>query len=144
MSTWLAKPVIAQSIYTFFYNIQHICLDFKDFSAQTCMHIDRQWHAHSHTCMHTHCTSRGNGIEKKICEKRRVFERSDRGSMMDRNRELVPGHWGPVRAWGRDSSVGRASDWKARRNTDAGLSPQSSKGFFSQSQLPVQTLLQCP
>ena len=40
MSTWLAKPVIAQSIYTFFYNIQYIYLDFKDFNTQTCMHID--------------------------------------------------------------------------------------------------------
>ena len=74
MSTWLAKPVIAQSIYTFFYNIQYIYLDFKDFNTQTCMHIDWQRHTHSHTCMHTHCTSRGNETERKICEKRKVFE----------------------------------------------------------------------
>ena len=45
---------------------------------------------------------------------------------------------------GRDSSVGRASDWKARSNTDAGSSPRCGKGFFSRSQLPVQTLLRCP
>ena len=41
------------------------------------------------------------------------------------------------------SSAGRASNWKARCNTDGGSSPKCSKGFFSQSQLPVQTLLQC-
>ena len=33
---------------------------------------------------------------------------------------------------------------KARRNTDASSSPRCGKGFFSQSQLPVQTLLRCP
>ena len=43
-----------------------------------------------------------------------------------------------------DSSVGRASDWKSRRNTDAGSSPRCGKGFFSQCQLSVQTLLRCP
>ena len=41
------------------------------------------------------------------------------------------------------SSVGRASNWKARCNTDVGSSPKCSKGFFSQSQLPVQTLFPC-
>ena len=41
---------------------------------------------------------------------------------------------------GRSSSVGRASDWKARRNTLAGSSPHWGKGrFFSQGQLPVHT-----
>ena len=30
---------------------------------------------------------------------------------------------------GRDSSVGRESNWKARRNTDVGLSPRCGKGF---------------
>ena len=44
----------------------------------------------------------------------------------------------------RDGSVGRASDRIARHNTDRGSSPQCSKGFFSQSPLPVQTLLRCP
>ena len=39
------------------------------------------------------------------------------------------------------SSVGRISDWKARLNTDMGLGPRCSKGFFSQSQLLVQTLM---
>ena len=39
-----------------------------------------------------------------------------------------------------NSSVGRASDWKARRSTDAGSSPRWGQRFFSQSQLPVQTL----
>ena len=29
-------------------------------------------------------------------------------------------------------------------NTDAGSSPRRGKGFFSQSQLPVQTVLRCP
>ena len=38
------------------------------------------------------------------------------------------------------SSVGRASDWPA---ADAGSMPWCGKGFFSQSQLWVQTLLQC-
>ena len=33
---------------------------------------------------------------------------------------------------------------KPRRNTDAGSSPRCGKGCFSQSQLPVQTLLRCP
>ena len=46
--------------------------------------------------------------------------------------------------WGEDSSVGRAPDWKARHNTDARSSPQCSKGFFSQSQLSLKTLLRCP
>ena len=39
------------------------------------------------------------------------------------------------------SSVGRASD---RRATDAGSFHRCGKGFFSQSQLSVQTLLRCP
>ena len=43
-----------------------------------------------------------------------------------------------------NSSVGRASDRKARRNTDMGSTAQCDKGFFSQSQVPVQTLLRCP
>ena len=38
------------------------------------------------------------------------------------------------------NSVGRASDWPA---ADAGSMPWCGKGFFSQSQLWVQTLLQC-
>ena len=33
---------------------------------------------------------------------------------------------------------------KPRRSTDAGSSPWCGKGFFSQSQLSVQTLLRCP
>ena len=44
---------------------------------------------------------------------------------------------------GRDSSAGRASDWRARRNADAGLIPQCFKGFFLKCRLSVQTLLQC-
>ena len=36
------------------------------------------------------------------------------------------------------------SDWKARHNTNSSSNPQCCKGFFSQSQLSVQTLLQCP
>ena len=47
-----------------------------------------------------------------------------------------------IRVW--DSAVGKASDWKAWHNTDAGSSPWCGKGFFSKSQLPVQTLLMCP
>ena len=39
------------------------------------------------------------------------------------------------------SSVSRASDW---HTTDTGPIPWCSKGFFSQSQLSVQTLSQCP
>ena len=39
------------------------------------------------------------------------------------------------------SSVGKASD---RHATDAGSIPRCGKGFFSQSQLPVQTLLRFP
>lgn len=38
-----------------------------------------------------------------------------------------------------DSSTGKASYWKARRNADAGLIPQGGKGFFSQR--PVQCRL---
>ena len=45
---------------------------------------------------------------------------------------------------GRDSSAGRATDWKARRSTDAVSSPRCGKEFFSQNQLPVQTLLRYP
>ena len=46
--------------------------------------------------------------------------------------------------WSGDSLFSKASDWKARRNTDAGSSPRCGKRFFSQSQLSVQTLWQCP
>ena len=46
------------------------------------------------------------------------------------------GGWG----WG-GSSAGRVSGWKARRNTDTGLIHRCGKGFFSQSQVPVQTLV---
>ena len=42
--------------------------------------------------------------------------------------------------WG-GSSVATASD---RHAPDSGLIPRSGKGFFSQSQLSVQTLLRCP
>ena len=45
---------------------------------------------------------------------------------------------------GGDNSVGRASNWKAKRNTDAGSSPLRSKGFSSHCQLPAQALLWCP
>ena len=41
---------------------------------------------------------------------------------------------------GQASSVGRAWDRKARRNTDASSSLRSGKGFFSQSQRSVKTL----
>ena len=41
---------------------------------------------------------------------------------------------------GRHSSAGWASDWKGgRHRTDAGSSPCCGKGFFSHSQLSVQT-----
>ena len=43
--------------------------------------------------------------------------------------------------WWGCSSVGRVLDWHA---ADANLIPQCGKGFFSQSPLLVQTLLQCP
>ena len=44
-----------------------------------------------------------------------------------------------------ECSVGRASDWEARCNTDVGSSvhPWCGKGFLSQSQLSVQALLCC-
>ena len=41
-------------------------------------------------------------------------------------------------------TMGRASGPNVRRNTDAGSSPRCGKWFFSQSQLPVQTVLRCP
>ena len=44
---------------------------------------------------------------------------------------------------GRNTSADRMSDGEARLNTVTGSSPQRSKEFFSQSQLPVQTVLQC-
>ena len=50
-------------------------------------------------------------------------------------------HW--TMAKGPDSSGGRASDSKPRRNTDAGSSPRCDKGFFSHSQHSVQTRLRC-
>ena len=40
----------------------------------------------------------------------------------------------------RDSSGGRTSHRKSRRNTGTGSIPRSGKAFFSQSQLSVQTL----
>ena len=44
---------------------------------------------------------------------------------------------------GRDGSVGRVSDGKVRRNTDAGSNPWRAKGLFSQSPLSVRTLSRC-
>ena len=44
--------------------------------------------------------------------------------------------------WGRDSSVGRVSEWKARHNTDAGLSPPCGMGFFPKVNFQCR-LLQC-
>ena len=44
----------------------------------------------------------------------------------------------------RDSSVNSTSSGKARCNADASWSPWCSKAYFFQSQLSVQTLLQCP
>ena len=46
----------------------------------------------------------------------------------------------PVWGWG-CSSVDRASD---RHAADVGTIPRCGKGFFSQSQLSVQTLFRCP
>ena len=43
-----------------------------------------------------------------------------------------------------NSSAGRASDCKARRNADTGSSPWGGKGPFHQSRLSAQTLLRCP
>ena len=52
-------------------------------------------------------------------------------------------HFSSVQDANSVSSVSRASDWKARRNTDAGSSPRCGRNF-SQSQLAVHTLLRCP
>ena len=49
---------------------------------------------------------------------------------------LVKARIKPLNGWG-CSSLGRASD---RHATDAGSIPRCGKGFFSQSQLSVQTL----
>ena len=49
-------------------------------------------------------------------------------------------HQAPSRGWG-GSSVGRAPD---RHAADSGSIPHCGKGFFSQNQLSVQTLLRCP
>ena len=54
---------------------------------------------------------------------RTSHERQNKGPNL--LRYLSPG----MRASG-DSSVGKVSDWKARRNTDAGSNPRCSKGFF--------------
>ena len=40
----------------------------------------------------------------------------------------------------RDSSVGSGCDWNARGKADMGLSPCCGRGFFSRSQLSVETL----
>ena len=53
--------------------------------------------------------------------------------------QLDRARWG-----GKNSLVGSASDWKARCNTDRGSSPWCGKGFFSQSQFQMQTLLLWP
>ena len=50
----------------------------------------------------------------------------------------------PIPSEGWNSSVGTASDRKARCNTNEGSIPWCSKGFFSQAQLSVQTLVRCP
>ena len=42
---------------------------------------------------------------------------------------------------GGNGSAGRASDGKAKRNTDAGSSPKCSKGFFSQSASSADSLM---
>ena len=57
-------------------------------------------HVHTHTCTHSHMHLRAMGMKKKIFEKYSFqvrFERADRGSMTNRNRELVPGNWSLVR-----------------------------------------------
>ena len=45
---------------------------------------------------------------------------------------------------GMDGSVGRASNWKARRSTDAGSSPCAARILFPQSRFTVQTFSWCP
>ena len=42
-----------------------------------------------------------------------------------------------------NSSVDRASDWKARSNTDSGSNPRCNKGFLLPSLLWRRTLLRC-
>ena len=42
---------------------------------------------------------------------------------------------------GGDGSAGRASDGKAKRNTDAGSSTKCSMGFFSQSASSTDSLM---
>ena len=42
--------------------------------------------------------------------------------------------------WGGDSSSGRPSDWKAKGNTDRGLSPQCSKGCFTAPRVSFQQI----
>ena len=46
--------------------------------------------------------------------------------------------------WGGNSSVGRSSDWKAEVQYWCWLESLCGKGFFSQSQISVQTLSRCP
>ena len=53
-------------------------------------HTHTHTYTHTHTHTHTH-TPQGNGTEAKIFEKEKVSRKISkyRGSMMDRNRELV-------------------------------------------------------
>ena len=70
------------------------------FTAHTRTHTHTHTqHAHTHT--HTHrVIYQGNGTEEKVFKKKGFqgrFKRTDRGGMMDRNRELIPDNWSLVR-----------------------------------------------
>ena len=49
-------------------------------------------------------------------------------------------YWNTWRKWGGNSSVGRVSNTKTRRNTNVSLSPRYSKGFFSKSTSSADSL----
>ena len=56
-------------------------------------------HIHTHTCTHSHMYLRAMGLMNFFLKKGfgGRFERADRGSMTNINRELVPGSWSLVR-----------------------------------------------
>ena len=61
-----------------------------------CTHTRTHAHSHTHTHIHTAVYIRAMELKKRVLKRKGFqgrFKRSDRGSMMDRNKELVPNSW---------------------------------------------------
>ena len=86
-------------------------------------------------------------ISRKNCktERARSLGRKKEKSAIRKGNQMTAlkfqtGEWHQTSPASLQGSAGRALDQKAGHNTDAGLIPQCSKGFFSQSQLTAKTL----